>query len=49
MPLFGLEPKIPLFVWAKKVHALDHAATVIGKILIIIQNDKCPTGKWRNK
>jgi hypothetical protein len=24
------EPTIPVFEWAKTVHALDHAATVIG-------------------
>jgi hypothetical protein len=26
----GFEPKIPAFEWAKTVHALDRAATVIG-------------------
>jgi hypothetical protein len=29
MPLVGFEPTILLFVRAKTVHALDHAATVI--------------------
>jgi hypothetical protein len=26
----GFEPTIPVFEWAKMVHALDSAATVIG-------------------
>jgi hypothetical protein len=30
MPQVGIEPMIPLFEWAKTVHALDRAATVIG-------------------
>jgi hypothetical protein len=29
----GLEPTIPAFEWAKTVHALDRAATVIGSIV----------------
>jgi hypothetical protein len=31
MPLVGFEPKIRVFERAKTVHALDRAATVIGK------------------
>jgi hypothetical protein len=30
MPQVGLEPKIPMFEWAKTVHALDRAANAIG-------------------
>jgi hypothetical protein len=30
MSLVGFEPTIPVFEWAKMVHSLDHAATVIG-------------------
>jgi hypothetical protein len=30
MPLVGFEPTIPVVERAKTVHALDHAATVIG-------------------
>jgi hypothetical protein len=26
----GIEPTIPVFEWAKTVHALDRAVTVIG-------------------
>jgi hypothetical protein len=33
MPLVGLEPTIPGFEQAKTVHALDRAATVLGRIL----------------
>jgi hypothetical protein len=33
MPQGGFEPTIPVFERAKTVHALDHAATVIGRIL----------------
>jgi hypothetical protein len=29
MPQVGFEPTIPVFEWAKTVHALDSAATVI--------------------
>jgi hypothetical protein len=31
MPGVGLEPTVPAFERAKTVHALDRAATVIGK------------------
>jgi hypothetical protein len=31
MPQVGFEPKIPVFERPKTVHALDRAATVIGK------------------
>jgi hypothetical protein len=30
MPQMGFEPTMPVFEWAKTVHALDRAATVIG-------------------
>jgi hypothetical protein len=30
MPRVGFETTIPVFEWAKTVHALDRAATVIG-------------------
>jgi hypothetical protein len=30
MPRVGFEPTIPVFEWAKTVHALDRASTVIG-------------------
>jgi hypothetical protein len=29
MPWVGFEPTIPVFEWAKTVHALDRVATVI--------------------
>jgi hypothetical protein len=32
MPQVGFEPTIPVFEWAKTVHVLDRAATVIGII-----------------
>jgi hypothetical protein len=32
MSQVGLEPTIPVFEWAKAIHALDRAATVIGNI-----------------
>jgi hypothetical protein len=32
MPWVGFEPMMPAFEWAKTVHALDRAATVIGSI-----------------
>jgi hypothetical protein len=31
MPLVGSEPTTPVFEGVKTVHALDHAATVIGR------------------
>jgi hypothetical protein len=31
MPRVGFEPKIPVFVWPKPAHALDRAATLLGK------------------
>jgi hypothetical protein len=34
MPQVGFEPTIPVFKRAKTVHALDHAATVIGTELL---------------
>jgi hypothetical protein len=36
MPRVGLTPKIPAFEWAKTVHALDPAATVIGNNVLLI-------------
>jgi hypothetical protein len=33
MPWLGFEPTIPVFERAKTVHALDRAATVIGKYM----------------
>jgi hypothetical protein len=30
MPEVGFEPTIPVFEWAKTVHVLDRAASVIG-------------------
>jgi hypothetical protein len=30
MPRVGFEPTTPVFEWAKTVHALDRAATVVG-------------------
>jgi hypothetical protein len=33
MPRVGFEPTIPVFEWAKTVHALDGAATVTGTCL----------------
>jgi hypothetical protein len=32
MPRVGYEPMIPVFERAKTVHALNHSATVIGRI-----------------
>jgi hypothetical protein len=29
MPLVEFEPTIPMVGWAKKIHALDRAATVV--------------------
>jgi hypothetical protein len=36
MPRMEFEPTIPVFEWAKTVHALHRAATVIGKILLLL-------------
>jgi hypothetical protein len=36
MPRVGFEPMIPVFERAKKVHALDRAATVIGFIMTLM-------------
>jgi hypothetical protein len=41
MPQVGFKPTIPMFERAKTIHALEHAATVIGfesPYWIIIQN-----------
>jgi hypothetical protein len=32
MPQVGFEPPTPVFKWAKMVHTLDHATTVIGTV-----------------
>jgi hypothetical protein len=32
MPRVGFEPMIPVFEWAKTVHALDRAANMIGTL-----------------
>jgi hypothetical protein len=34
MPWLGFEPTIPAFEWAKTVHVLDRAASVIGKLRV---------------
>jgi hypothetical protein len=34
MPLVGYEPTIPVFEWAKTVHALDRATTMIGNYVM---------------
>jgi hypothetical protein len=34
MPRVGFQPMIPVFERAKTVHALDRAATVIGRIVV---------------
>jgi hypothetical protein len=36
MPWIGFEPTIPVFERAKAVHALDGAATVIGRQLLYL-------------
>jgi hypothetical protein len=36
-PRVGFEPMIPVFKWAKTVHALDRAATVIGLLHFRLQ------------
>jgi hypothetical protein len=38
MPRVGIEPTIPAFEQMKTVHALDRAATVIGRNYIAISN-----------
>jgi hypothetical protein len=37
MPRVGFENTIPVFEWAKTVHALDRAATVIGPLFLYAQ------------
>jgi hypothetical protein len=36
MPRVEFEPTIPAFEWAKTVHALDSAATVIGTEVVTL-------------
>jgi hypothetical protein len=46
MPSAGFEPTIPAFDWAKTVHALERAATVIGTLSVtcnVIIKDICDT------
>jgi hypothetical protein len=41
MPQVGFEPMITVFEWAKMVHALDQAATVISlPFNILFQNNQ---------
>jgi hypothetical protein len=42
MPEVGFEPMITAFERAKSVHALDGAATVIGKTIIYFNNIPIP-------
>jgi hypothetical protein len=32
MPRVGFEPTTPMFEWAKTIHALDRAITVLGRL-----------------
>jgi hypothetical protein len=41
MPLVGFEPAIPVFEWAKTVHAFDRAATVIGGMVLTSSIKMC--------
>jgi hypothetical protein len=43
MPRGGFEPTIPVFEWAKTVHALDRAATVTG--IVCVLHNRCSIGK----
>jgi hypothetical protein len=61
MPRIGFEPTIPVFEWAKTVHAVDREATVIGFFVIkyfLIQHFKLklitckylfPLCSWRSR
>jgi hypothetical protein len=40
MPQVGFKPKTPVFEREKTVHALDRAATVIGRFKTISTNNK---------
>jgi hypothetical protein len=48
VPPVGFEPTIPVFEWAKTVHALDHAATMNSFSILyrlqILQLEKLDTG-----
>jgi hypothetical protein len=51
MPQVRFEPTIPVFEWAKTVHASDRAATVIGtglKNKEIIKEQKPYIIEWSN-
>jgi hypothetical protein len=48
MPRAGVEGTIPVFERAKKLHALDRAATVIG-LLVFIRSRKDYEGSNRSK
>jgi hypothetical protein len=39
MPQVGFEPMILAFEWAKRVPALDRAATVIGKLQLLTNSN----------
>jgi hypothetical protein len=40
MPKVGFKPMIPVFEWAKAVHALDSVATMMGMDYIYFQKNK---------
>jgi hypothetical protein len=46
MSRVGLEPTIPVFEWAKSVHALDRAATVIGETCLLETNIFYSEAQW---
>jgi hypothetical protein len=41
MPWVGFESTIPAFEWKETVHALDRAATVIGRLVSTLQETRC--------
>jgi hypothetical protein len=47
MPRAGFKPTIPVFEWAKTVHVLDRAATVIGSWWMI-NHHKRELRNWKN-
>jgi hypothetical protein len=45
MPVVGFEPTIPVFEWAKTVHAFNRAATILGEIFytfLVSTLTRCP-------
>jgi hypothetical protein len=48
MPWEGLEITVPAFQWAKTVHTLDSAATVIGSCLILLITVREEYKLWRS-